>query len=71
MILGIAGGLGAAYILWEFERHGYPSLTLGFRNNLNYPVKYLERLCSRLGATIGVLETASKKKAAEQLLWKC
>ena len=36
-ILGIGGGLGAGYILWEFKRHGSPVLTLGFRNQWQYP----------------------------------
>jgi hypothetical protein len=67
MILGIGGGLGATYMLWEFEKHGYPSLVIGFRNKLNYPVKFLENLCARLGATTEVLETAGKKKAAANL----
>jgi len=31
-ILGIGGGLGAGYILWEFQSHAGPTLTLGFRN---------------------------------------
>jgi len=31
-ILGIGGGLGAGYILWEFKSHGTPILTLGFSN---------------------------------------
>ena len=36
-IMGIGGGLGAGYILWEFKRHGAPVLTLGFRNRWRYP----------------------------------
>ncbi|HET6444343.1 MAG TPA: DUF4872 domain-containing protein [candidate division Zixibacteria bacterium] len=67
MLLGIGGGLGACYILWEFEKHGFPSIVLAFRNKSNYPVKFLDNLCSRLGATTQVFETAGKKKAAEQL----
>ena len=49
-ILGIGGGLGAGYILWEFKGHGAPILTLGFRNKWQYPWipgwtgKTLERL---------------------------
>jgi len=31
-ILGIGGGLGAGYILWEFKSHSGPVLILGFRN---------------------------------------
>jgi Butirosin biosynthesis protein H, N-terminal/Domain of unknown function (DUF4872) len=36
-ILGIGGGLGAGYILWEFKHHDAPVLTLGFRNRWQYP----------------------------------
>ena len=49
-ILGIGGGLGAGYILWEFRTLGEPILTLGFRNQWQYPWitgwtgKTLERL---------------------------
>jgi hypothetical protein len=37
MILGIAGGLGAGYILWEFKARGGAILTLGFTNQWQYP----------------------------------
>jgi hypothetical protein len=67
MVLGVGGGLGAMYILWEFEKHGYPSAVVGFRNKLNYSVKFLQNLCGRLGATTQVFETGGKKKAATQL----
>ena len=67
MLLGIGGGLGTIYMLWEFEKHGYPSLVVGFRNQYNYPVKFLENLCDRLGATTQVMETTGQKKAADQL----
>jgi hypothetical protein len=49
-ILGIGGGLGAGYILWEFKARGGAILTLGFRNRWQYPAipgwtaKTLERL---------------------------
>src|SRR5262245_32625283 len=36
-IFGIGGGLGAGYILWEFQRHDAPVLTLGFGNRWQYP----------------------------------
>jgi hypothetical protein len=67
MLLGIGGGLGSCYILWQFEKHGYPSIVLAFRNKSNYAVQYLQNLCSRLGATTQVYETTGKKKAAVQL----
>ena len=36
-ILGIGGGLGAGYILWEFQSRGGAILTLGFTNQWQYP----------------------------------
>ncbi|UCG26200.1 MAG: DUF4872 domain-containing protein, partial [Chloroflexota bacterium] len=52
---------------WEFEKHGYPSIVLAFRNLSNYTVKYLQNLCGRVGAATQVCETTGKKKAAAQL----
>lgn len=67
MLFGIGGGLGSTYILWEFEKHGYPSIVLAFQNKANYPVKFLQNLYGRLGLTTQVFETSGKKKAAVQL----
>ncbi len=36
-ILGIGGGLGAGYILWEFKAHHSKIITLGFRDRWQYP----------------------------------
>ncbi|KAA3647970.1 MAG: DUF4872 domain-containing protein [Chloroflexi bacterium] len=67
MLLGIGGGLGATYMLWGFKKREYPSLVIGFRNLYNYPVKFIERLCERVGATTRQLETGGKKKALTNL----
>lgn len=48
MILGIAGGLGAGYILWEFKEHSTKTLVFGFQNKWNYPQKFLDGLFSRI-----------------------
>lgn len=66
MLLGIGGGLGSCYIMWEWQNH-VPNVVLAFRNKSNYAVQYLQTLCSRLGATTEVFETGGKKKAAAQL----
>lgn len=66
MLLGIGGGLGSCYILWQWEGH-VPNVVVGFRNKSNYAVAYLHTLCSRLGAATEVFETMGKKKAAAQL----
>ena len=40
MVLGVGGGLGAGYILWEFKAHDLRSLVLGFRNSWQYPDRW-------------------------------
>lgn len=67
MLLGIGGGLGAGYILWEFKEHNAKVLMLGFRNRWQYPVAYLQNLCDRIGVTATVHETGSRATAAAQL----
>jgi hypothetical protein len=67
MVLGVGGGLGAGYILWEFERHRMRSLVLGFRNNWQYPDRWATKVCGRLGVPVEVHETGSRARAAAQL----
>jgi len=67
MILGIGGGLGVGYILWEFKRHNAAIITLGYRNKWNYTVEYLQNACDRLGVVPVFHETGGSKKAATQL----
>ena len=67
MILGIGGGLGFAYILWEFEKIGGAYLVLAFRNRPQYPVKYFESLSARLGVQVTFQETAGTVKAFKNL----
>ena len=66
-ILGIGGGLGAGYILWEFQRHGSPVLTLGFRNQWQYPAEWTRKTLERLGVEADVHETGGAKGAREAL----
>ena len=42
MVLGVGGGLGAGYILWEFDSLRFRSrvLTLGFRRQWQYPDRW-------------------------------
>ncbi|GAB4466915.1 MAG: hypothetical protein Kow00120_31100 [Anaerolineae bacterium] len=68
MLLGVGGGLGAGYILWEFKEHNNAVLVLGFRNNWQYPVKFYENLCNRLGVRVAFQETGGKKTAERNLL---
>ena len=50
MVLGVGGGLGAGYILWEFKQHASATMVLGLHNNWNYPVTYFSNICRRVGA---------------------
>src|SRR5688500_4114204 len=64
MLLGVAGGLGAGYILWEFKEHGAVKvLVLGFRNRWQYLVAFFQDLCNRLGAAAIFRETGSRATA--------
>ncbi len=66
-ILGIGGGLGAGYILWEFQRHDAPVLTLGFRNQWQYPSRWTDKTLERLGIDADVHETGGAKGAKDAL----
>jgi Butirosin biosynthesis protein H, N-terminal/Domain of unknown function (DUF4872) len=67
MVLGIGGGLGAGYILWEFESRGGPILVLGFRNRWQYPDRWMRGLLDRLAVPAQHLETGGARTAARQL----
>ncbi len=66
-ILGIGGGLGAGYILWEFKSHGGPTLTLAFRNQWQYPLAWMAKTLDRLGVEPDLHETGGAKGAREAL----
>jgi hypothetical protein len=68
-ILGIGGGLGAGYILWEFKSHEAPVLTLGFRNQWQYPwiPGWTGKTLERLGIGADVHQTGGPKGAREAL----
>ena len=67
LLLGIGGGLGAGYILWEFKEHHAKVLVLAFHNQWQYPMRYYQGLADRLGITISMPETGSAKAASNQL----
>ncbi len=67
MLLGIGGGLGAGYILWEFKSHGSASIVMGFTNRWNYVAERMTLLCQRLGYEPTVQETSGVKAAAAYL----
>ena len=66
LVLGIGGGLGAGYILWQFTGH-LPIVTLGFRNQWQYPDRWLVKTCSRLGIEATVNETTGHATAMRTL----
>jgi len=68
-ILGIGGGLGAGYILWEFQKHSGPVLTVGFRNQWQYPwfPGWTAKTLDRLGVEGDRHETGGAKGAREAL----
>lgn len=70
MLLGIGGGLGFGYILWEFQAHSHPFkvLVLAYQNNWQYPIRFYETLCRRLGLEFSLHETGGRR-AADQTLY--
>jgi hypothetical protein len=66
-IFGIGGGVGAGYILWEFQSHGGPVLTLGFRNQWQYPSRWTGKTLDRLAIEHDLHETGGAKGAREAL----
>lgn len=66
MVLGIGGGLGAGYILWEFANHTSKVLTLGFRNRSNY-LDWTTRTLDRLGSMYTVSSTGGARAAHNAL----
>src|SRR5687767_11796816 len=71
MLLGIGGGLGAGYILWEFKEHrtehSAKVLVFGWQNRWQYPMQYYENLCSRINMKAVFHDTGSQKAAAQHL----
>lgn len=68
-ILGIGGGLGAGYILWEFQARDGAILTLGFGNRWQYPAVpgWTANALGRLDLEARVHETAGSKGAGTTL----
>ena len=67
MLLGIGGGLGAGYILWEFKGYDSAKIVMGFTNRWNYYGERWTLLCQRVGAKPIVQETAGAKAAEKNL----
>ncbi|MDZ4763709.1 MAG: BtrH N-terminal domain-containing protein [Chloroflexota bacterium] len=67
MILGIGGGLGAGYILWEFKEHNQIIIILAFRNRWQYTQKYMDNVFARLGVRGVYKEAGGRKQAVANL----
>ena len=69
MVLGVGGGLGAGYILWQFDSHQFRArvLTLGFRRQWQYPDRWARETAERLGLHAELHETGGAKGAAAAL----
>ena len=71
MVLGVGGGLGAGYILWEFKSHGVRRgariVVLGFRNDWQYPGRWAAKTLERLGVEYELHETGGARGAAKRL----
>lgn len=67
LLLGVGGGVGMGYILWEFREPMRRALTLGMRKNWQYPVKFQQDIAGRLGYAIDIHETGGAKAAAARL----
>ena len=63
MVLGVGGGLGAGYILWEFDALPFRArvLTLGFRRQWQYPDRWARGTAERLGLHAELHETGGAK----------
>lgn len=67
MLFGIGGGLGAGYILWEFQHDNSRIVTLGFHNQWQYLGRRVERTLQRLGVEARWRRTGGAAGAAKKL----
>lgn len=72
LVLGIGGGLGIGYILWEFKAHArrpHPLrvLVMGMRNRWQYADSLYTKLQERLGVRFAVAETGGARSAQAAL----
>jgi hypothetical protein len=67
MVLGLGGGLGAGYILWEFGEHRSRILVLGFRRRWQYPARWAAETAERIGLHAEIHETGGTTAAAKRL----
>ena len=67
LIIIVAGGLGAGYILWEFQHDNGRIVTLGFTNSAHYFDRRLTAAITRLGLHADWSRTSGAVGAAAEL----
>jgi hypothetical protein len=67
LIFLVAGGLGAGYILWEFQHDDSRIVTLGFTNSAHYLDRRLSAAITRLGLQADWSRTSGAVGAAAEL----
>src|SRR5207249_10271562 len=65
MLLGLGGGIGASY--WVFEFGHSPDMVLGLRHSWENNVEFLRKICGRIGAGASFKETGGAKAAEANL----
>ena len=61
LIFLVAGGLGAGYILWEFQHDDSRVVTLGFTHLAHYLDRRLSAAISRLGVSGGLVADIGRR----------
>lgn len=67
MLLGLGGGLGAGYILWEFNEHKVKILVVAWSANWQYPRRFMRTAWQRLNVGAAERETGSRATALKAL----
>ncbi|GAA0994964.1 hypothetical protein GCM10009555_088330 [Acrocarpospora macrocephala] len=67
LVFVAGGGLGAGYILWEWKHDDSRTLVLGFRNQWQYPRRWMEKTLTRLNVPFDAHSTGGAKGAAQRL----
>ncbi|MFD1939900.1 MULTISPECIES: BtrH N-terminal domain-containing protein [Nonomuraea] len=61
------GGIGAGYILWEFQHDQTRHVTLGFRNQWQYYNRWMDKTLTRLGVPYEEHTTGGARGASDRL----
>ncbi|MEO3862710.1 BtrH N-terminal domain-containing protein [Acrocarpospora sp. B8E8] len=67
LVFVAGGGLGAGYILWEWKHDDSRTLVLGFRNQWQYPQRWMEKTLTRLNVPFDAHSTGGAKGASQRL----